>query len=616
MHQTRPASRLLLPLAIACSTCVALPARAQNPGSANPVPGGAAALPEVIVTAQRVAQPLTDVLADVTYIDREQIRESGAVSVADLLQRQPGLEISRSGGPGNPTSVFTRGAGSEFTAVYIDGVRVDNQAGSGGAPWEAIALDQIDHVEILRGPAAAVYGSDAVAGVIQIFTRKGEGPFTPYVGVGAGTHHTSQVKAGFSGKTGAVDYSLGAERDTSRGFPIMPAIEPRPQGYRQNAASGRLGWQINPTQRLDLSGTYTDIDAQFVSPFPPIDNNASNRLNTLGATWTADWTKAYTTRLMVSQSNQRYAQVPSVYMSKTRLHNYSFQNEWRVGHQTITATLERRQDQLVSDPIDRGRFQNGIALGYGVHAGPHSLQLNARYDRDSEFGGDATGSAAYGYSFAPGWRATASVGTAFRVPTLYQRFSLYGDSSLTPQKSRNVELGLRWAQKGNSFSATIYRNDIRNLINFAAGGSCGQFFGCFQNTGTARLQGVTLAAAHRFGDVNVGGSFDWMQPTDRATGDLLARRAQRMLKLNANTRVAAWKLGAELQLVSHRWDDAANTVRLSGYGLVNLYASTTVARDWDILVRIDNLTDRSYQFAQGYATPGRTIFASLRWTPR
>ena len=616
MHQIRPASRFLLPLAIACSTCAALPARAQGPGPANPVPGGAAALPEVIVTAQRVAQPLTDVLADVTYIDREQVRNSGAVSVADLLQRQPGLEISRSGGPGSPTSVFTRGAGSEFTAVYIDGVRVDNQAGSGGAPWEAIALDQIDHIEILRGPAAAVYGSDAVAGVIQIFTRKGEGPFTPYVGVGAGTHHTGQVKAGFSGKTGAVDYSLGAERDTSRGYPIMPAIEPRPQGYRQNAASGRLGLQINPTQRLDLSGTYTDIESQFVSPFPPIDNNASNRLNTLGATWTADWTKAYTTRLMVSQSNQRYAQVPSVYMSKTQLRNYSFQNEWRVDHQTITATLERREDQLASDPIDRGRFQNGIALGYGVHAGPHSLQLNARYDRDSQFGGDATGSAAYGYSFAPGWRATASVGTAFRVPTLYQRFSQYGDASLTPQKSRNVELGLRWAQKGNSFSATVYRNDIRNLINFAAGGSCGQFFGCFQNTGTARLQGVTLAATHRFGDVNVGGSFDWMQPTDRATGNLLARRAQRMLKLNADTRVAAWKLGAELQLVSHRWDDAANTVRLNGYGVVNLYASTTVARDWDVLVRIDNLTNRNYQLAQGYDTAGRTIFASLRWTPR
>jgi vitamin B12 transporter len=154
MPENRTASRLFLPLAIACSSCAATAAQAQSANPANPSP--TTALPEVVVTAQRVAQPLTDVLADVTYIDRDQVRRSGAVTVADLLQRQPGLEMSRSGGPGNPTSVFTRGAGSEFTAVYIDGVRVDNQAGSGGAPWEAIALDQIDHIEILRGPAAAV----------------------------------------------------------------------------------------------------------------------------------------------------------------------------------------------------------------------------------------------------------------------------------------------------------------------------------------------------------------------------------------------------------------------------------------------------------------------------
>jgi vitamin B12 transporter len=568
------------------------------------------------VTAQRIPQPLSDVLADVTYIDRDQIRESGAVTISDLLQRQPGVELSRSGGPGAVTSIFTRGANNEFTAVYIDGVRVDNQASSGGAPWEAMTLNQIDHIEILRGPAAAVYGSDAIAGVVQIFTRKGDGPFTPYVGVGAGNQHTGKVEAGFSGKSGSVDYSLGAERDTSRGYPVMPALQPRPQGYRQNAASGRLGWQINPTQRIDLTGTYTDMEAQFVSPFPPTDNNASNRLNTLGATWTANWTKDYTTRLMFGQSNQRYAQVPSVYMSKTQLRNYSFQNEWRVGHQTITATLERREDHLVSEPIDQGRFQNGLALGWGLRTGPHALQLNVRYDHDSEFGGTPTGSASYGYTFAPGWQATAAVATAFRVPTLYQRFSQYGDPDLTPQKSRNVEFGVRWEQKGNSLGATVYRNDVRNLVGFGTGGSCGQPFGCFINTGRARLQGLTLQGGTRWAGVNLGGSLDWMQPTDRMTGHILPRRAQRMLKLHADTLVSSWKVGAEWQLFSRRWDDSANTVRLNGYGLVNLYASTTVARDWDVLVRLDNLTNRSYQLADGYAMPGRTVFVSLRWTPR
>ena len=167
--------------------------------------------PPVVVTANRVAQPLTDVLADVTLIDEQQIQRSGAVNVADLLARQPGLELSRNGGPGTASSLFIRGADTRFTAVYIDGVRVDSQS-TGGAPWEAIALGQVERIEIVRGPAAAVYGSDAVAGVVQIFTKKGEGGFSPYVGVGAGNRRTGKVEAGFSGKTGAVDYSLGIEQ--------------------------------------------------------------------------------------------------------------------------------------------------------------------------------------------------------------------------------------------------------------------------------------------------------------------------------------------------------------------------------------------------------------------
>lgn len=171
----------------------------------------------MVVTATRVEQPLTDVLADVTLIDRQQIEQSGAVNVTDLLARQPGLELARNGGPGTSSSIYIRGADTRFTAVYIDGVRVDSQS-TGGAPWEAITLGQVDHIEIVRGPAAAVYGSDAVAGVVQIFTRKGEGSFAPYVGVGAGNRRTGKVEAGFSGRSGAVDYSLGVERGTSRGF--------------------------------------------------------------------------------------------------------------------------------------------------------------------------------------------------------------------------------------------------------------------------------------------------------------------------------------------------------------------------------------------------------------
>ncbi|MDO5288639.1 MAG: TonB-dependent receptor [Pseudomonadota bacterium] len=601
--------------------CASAPSLAQTaapvsaPASA---PEPAATLSDTVVTATRVAQPLTDVLADVTLIDEQQIRQSGAVTIADVLQRQPGLALSRNGGPGTATSVFLRGAETRFTAVYIDGVRVDTQS-TGGAPWEAMALGQVERIEIVRGAAAAVYGSDAVAGVIQIFTKKGEGAFTPYVGVGAGNRRTGRLQAGFSGQSGAVDYALGAERDVSQGFDAKPADGPHDcDGYRQSAASGRLGWQINGAHRLDVSGTHTDMDAQYDAFNSSSDDHAHNRLSTLGATWAAQWSRAYSTRLSVSQSRQRYETDPSPYLTRTTLRNYLLHNEWRQGPHLLTAALERREDALVNDPIDRSRHQNALALGYGLSAGPHTLQVNLRHDRDSEFGGQTTGGLTYGYAFAPGWRISGAVGTAFRVPTLYQRFSEYGQPQLTPEKGRNMELGLHWAQGGSHASVTLYRNRVRDLISFGAAGACASSFGCYENTGRARYQGVTISGGTRLGQVNLSGSLDWQDPRNLDTGKLLARRAQRMLKLAADTRVhtgsLAWTLGAEWQASSHRWDNAANTRRLGGYGLVNLYASTTLARQWQLLARIDNVGDKAYQLAHGYATPGRTFYVGLRWT--
>ena len=606
LQSFRPAA---LPLALAC----AFSAHAAQDTTVAQL--AAPSLPDTVVTATRVAQPLTDVLADVTVLGDEQIRASGAVTVSDLLARQPGLELSRNGGPGTATSLYLRGAETRFTAVYIDGIRVDSQS-TGGAPWESIALGQVERIEIVRGPAAAVYGSDAIAGVVQIFTRKGEGPFTPYLGVGAGSRRSGRVEAGFSGQSGALDYALGAARELSRGYNSMPAGNPDRDGYRQSSASGRLGWKINDAHRVDLSGTHTRMDAQYDGFLPGLDDHGLNRLSTLGAAWSAQWSKRYSTRLSVSESDQRYETVPSPYLSKTRLRNVLLQNEWREGSHLFTAALERREDHLVNAPIDQGRHQNAIALGYGFSGGPHTLQVNLRHDRDSEFGGQSTGGVAYGYGFAPGWRATVAAGTSFRVPTLYQRFSEYGQPALQPEKGRNIELGLHWARGDSRFGITAYRNRVTNLIVFGAPGPCAGAFGCYENAGRARLQGVTVSGAHRLGAVNLAGSLDLQSPRNALTDKLLPRRAQRLLKLSADTRVAGWTLGAEWQAASHRWDNAANTRRLGGHGLVNLYASTTIARDWQLLARLDNLGDKSYQLARGYATPGRTLFVGLRWTPR
>ncbi|AYM96041.1 TonB-dependent receptor [Acidovorax sp. 1608163] len=607
----------LMALAATGLCTLSVPAHAQTTGTTVLAQNlRAPSLSETVVAATRTEQPLSDLVADVSIVDRDSIERSGATGLGDLLARLPGVEMSRNGGPGTQTSLFLRGAESRFTAVYIDGVRMDSQA-TGGAAWEAIPLGLIDRIEVLRGPAGAVYGSDALGGVIQIFTKRGEKGFAPFVSVGVGNRGTTKLEAGVSGASGTVDYALGLLRDESDGFNARPIAGQNPDkdGYRNTAGNARVGVQLNAVHRLEGTLMAGDTNSGYDSGLGNDDRNL-HTMHALGLNWQAQWSSAYKTKFSVTDSRDEYETKPSVYLSDTRLRGYLFQNEWRQGAHQLTAALERREDHLENNPIDRDRSQNGVALGYGYNAGGHTVQVNVRHDEDSEFGGKGTGSVAYGYAITPQWRATASVGTAFRAPTLYQRFSQYGVASLRPETARNAELGLRYAQGSSTFSAVAFRNRVSDLISFAGTGPCASTFGCYANTARAEYKGVTLAASHRVGPVQLRGSLDLQRPRDLDTGKQLARRAKHHGTFGADTVVAGWTLGAEVQASGRRYDTIANTNVLGGYTLVNLYASTRIARDYTLLARVDNVADKDYQLARTYATPGRTLFVGLKWAPQ
>lgn len=579
-------------------------------------------LNDVVVTATRTAQPLTDVVADVSIIDRETLERSGATGLVDVLARLPGVELSRNGGSGGTSSLYVRGGETRFTAVYIDGVRVDSQS-TGGAPWEALPLALVDRIEVLRGPAAAVYGSDAMSGVVQIFTRKGEGGFKPFAEFGLGSDQTRKLDLGATGTAGAFDYTLGYSRELSEGYNAKRNANPDKDGYNRLSVNARLGWQIDAIHRLEATVLDSKLNSQYDGS-ATADDHSLHHLRTAGLSWLAHWNDIYDTRLSVSEGQDRYETSPSAYLTKTRVRNYLWQHDVRLGAQTFTAALERREDALVNNyttPAQTERSQNALALGYGIKWQAHTLQLNARHDRDSELGGKSTGSAAYAYSFAPNWRATASAGNAFRAPTLFQRFSIYGDPSLKAETARNTELGLKYQQGSTQFSATLYRNKIDNLIAYVSGpgacinGSDPSYPGCYGNTKRAQYQGLTLAGSQRVAGVNLSASLDLQNPRDLDTDKQLARRARRHANLSADTRVQDWTLGSEIQLSSSRWDDVANTKKMGGYGLVNLYASTAVTRDWTLLARIDNVADKHYETALNYITPGRTFYVGLKWLP-
>jgi len=580
-------------------------------------------LSDVVVTATRMARPVGDVVADITIIDRETLERAGPEGLADVLARVPGLEMYRNGGVGNATSVFVRGGESRHTVVLVDGVRLDSQNVSGGANWNTIPLSQIDHIEIVRGPTSAVYGSDAVAGVIQIFTKKGEGHFSPSLAFGYGSNNTQTLNFAASGGSDMVDYSFGIAGATSDGFNIRTVSTQNPDadGYLSNSGNLRVGLQFSPDQRLELTALQSRMDAQYDNGLTK-DYRSVNTNSTQSLQWNSQWTERYATKFSLSQGLDQGRDLPADSNNRTQIDSALWLNEYRMGPQAFSATLEQRNDafQLSGSPrIEKSKSQAGAGLGYAWSGEIHTFQLSARNDDDSEFGGQTTTSVAYAYALTPQWRMSASTASSFRVPTLYQRFSKYGVSTLVPESGRNAELGVHYTSGPNAFGVVVYRNTLTNLLSFLSGPAAASCpvpaNGCYANTAQAQYQGVSFSAQRALDLGRLWGSLDLQDPRDNVTGKLLARRATHHAVVGLDTRFESWSLGGELQLSSMRFDDAANATVLPGYVLLNLSAQRRVSREWSVLVRMDNVTDTKYQLADTYATAGRTLYAGLKWAP-
>lgn len=593
-------------------------------------------LDTVVTTATRAPQKLSDVLSDMTVLTRDDIERQAVGSVADLLRRQVGFEMIRNGGPGANTSLFVRGADTRHNILLIDGVRVDSQASS-GASWNAIPLAQIDRIEIVRGPASALYGSDAVGGVVQIFTRKGEGKPVVDLGIGGGNRGLVKADASVSGRTGIVDYALSVAAEGSNGFnarpaPATPTFTPDDDGYQSRNASLRLGVQLAAEHRLEVSALTSHVDADYdSSATAKTDDRTISDTRAMRLAWAAQWSSDVRSELNVGESSERYETQPSPYVTKTRVRTYGFNTSWNLGTAgTLQGLLERREDQLDNTGVIGGhgkRHQDAVGAGWSWASGPLSLQLNARHDRDSEFGGTSTGAVAGGYRLGAGWRVQASAGTSFRAPSLYQRFSDSGKASLRPEQGRNAELGLHYASGRDEFSITAYRNLVRDLIVYVSkpvsgvAGPCPNLYGCYDNVSEGRLQGLSLRGATALGSLRLSGTLDLQAPkdSDKAStnyGKLLARRAKTHGTVRAETDIGAWTLGGQVLASSKRTDNLSTGYQLGGYAMLDLDAQVALSHQLSLQFKVDNVFDRKYETARTYAATPRQVFIGLRFTPQ
>lgn len=598
---------------------------------AQSAPAPANQLDDVTVTGTRSPMKLSDVAADLTVIHRDTIERQGFGNLATLLRNVAGVQMTSNGGPGNTTSLFLRGAETRHTVVLVDGVRVDGQS-SGGASWQNLPVSQIERIEVLKGPASALYGSDALGGVVQIFTRKGSGRAQLDMGIGGGNLGQAKADIGISGGSTVFDYAGSLAVDRATGFNVYTrgdnkSFNPDRDGWRNYSGSLRLGGRVAEGQRLEFVGLKSRGDSGYDAGKTADDRSITDTLAgklSLNSTWSG----ALSTQLSAGQSEENYETKPtSPYLTRTRIRSASLQGFYRFNEQhQLNGVIERREDRLINTDLRGGgastRSQNAAGLSYLGRFGDLSLQAHGRHDDDSEFGGVDTGNLAAGYAIGGGWRVTASAGSAFRAPTLYQRGSIYGpDTSkpgvaeLRPERAHNREAGLAWSQGGFDVAVTTFHNRVTDLIAYGAAGSCFSTSGCYGNIARALLKGTSLKGGARVGPVNLSATADFLDPTDATTGRQLQRRAKRFGTLRADTAIQSWTLGATVVGSGARWDDAANKVRLGGYGLLNLDAQYAFAKDWRVQLNVDNAFNRSYQTANYYQQAPRTWFVSLRYAP-
>ncbi|MHB1188671.1 TonB-dependent receptor domain-containing protein [Thiobacillus sp.] len=574
----------------------------------------------IVVTPTRVAERVHTVVGDITVITADELASAGQASLLELLQAQPGLEITQEGGTGANASLRIRGGNSGHTLVLIDGLRVGS-ATVGTTPLESIALDQIERIEILRGPASSLYGADAVAGVIQVFTRQGRGAPRMSASLGAGGHGLLQGQVNYGGQAGATRFSLGAGYSrTDGGFssarPGTYGYQPDLDGDEKRSVNLNAEHAINDHHRVGLAGMMNRDTVEYDAG--TADDFARNDVNSLSAWWKGRLSDRWTSQVRIGlgqNHTENFSLGASTGRFDTDQVQYLWQNDFVSSAGTLTASIERNEQEVdASTAFTRTRRTvNAGQLGYLGQWGAHTLQASLRNDDYSDFGGHTTGMAGYAYALSATWRASGSYGTSFKAPTFNDMYwpvtpGYQGNPDLQPERGRNLELALRYQDRRDRLGVTAYRNRVEDLIVYV--------FPTMENVDRATLEGITLDGGTEWMGVRVQASLDWQQPTNDATGRVLTYRARRHGTLDVSKSFDRWELGATLVASGSRYTNAANTQSLPGYARLDARVHYRIDPAWRVLLRVNNVLDADYQLVAGYNTPGVNGLLALQYQPK
>lgn len=593
-------------------------------------------MPPVAVVATRVPTQINELLADVTVLERDEIAAAGPeTTLGEVLGRVAGIEFSRQGIRGATESVFIRGANGGHTLILVDGQRLGS-ATLGESVLSMLPVNQIERIEVLRGAGSALYGSDAIGGVVLITTRGASGPRLS-ADIGYGSHGAYSTNLAHRGSVGGIDYALKLGETGADGVNVVT-----------NRNSAAYNADKDGYQHRDISfHASSKLGASSEAGVDFLRNEGYNRFDSSWPTANADWktnetissTSAYVrTRLMdgwnsslrVGQSEDESITTPSSTIGnsrdlfRTRQDQLSWQNDISLPLGTALVLYEHLHEgiQSTNTYTRTGRDNDSLALGWLASVGAHRWQLASRHDQNSQFGGHDSETLAYGYQLNPAWRVAANYGTSFKAPSfndLYYPNTPFvgsGNPALKPEEGRSSDLALHWAEPGSKASLTYFDNRIKNLINWEET-PVGSWFYVPTNVGEARINGWSAEYQGHLGDWNLAANYSNQDPKDETTGKQLTRRAKQFGGISVSRDVGFWSFGTEVRASGARYDDLANTRRLGGYTVVNLYGSYAIDADWSLFARAENIFDRRYELARSsrtnYASLGANLFVGLRY---
>lgn len=566
-------------------------------------------LDPVVVSATLTPRTASQSLASVSVIDKETLRRRDPVSLTDALRGQPGVDMSTNGAFGKNASLYLRGTGSQSALLMIDGIRL-RSATNGGPGWQFLDPQMFERIEVVRGPRGALYGADAVGGVVQLFTRDdGGGEPRPSISIGGGSPDGVRGFASLAGESKGTHYQFSASHLNTGGAPVREGGEDK--GYDNTSGLVRVAQDLAGGGQLGVIGLRASGNTEYEGGDSDYVQQVAGAFAELPVT--GNWTS----RVTLSQAQDQLDDYADYGYSRfdTTTHTARWDNTFNIGRHELVAGAEYLEDKVDSSTNFDNDSRDNVAVFTQalLDFEPFSVQAGLRYDDNESYGEEVTGQLALGYQLDSHHTLRGSYGTAFRAPTFNELYYPdYGNPDLNAEDSESWELGVRGQFRNAFWDLALYQTDIEDMIaNTRRDGISAPY-----NVNSARIRGIELSAGIDIDQWSLAAAATYTDPEDRDTGNQLARRATQTLRLDADRQLGDWNLGTSFVAQNHRYNDEANDQRLAGYGSLDLRAGWRFAPGWKARLSVENVFDREYATSSSfegwdYINPGRTAWLTV-----